>query len=82
MIRPCPLRSVGDERIAQRLAELDQQGGSIVLSPKDSAQVQLALIMSIERANDVELEEMVRAAYQLLHRWATTPPASGNGTLK
>jgi hypothetical protein len=62
MIRPCPLPS-------------DLQGGSIVVSPKDAAKIRLALMMALERANDLELEAMVRAAYQLLH---TGPKAAAS----
>jgi hypothetical protein len=80
-----PLPSAGeiDARIEQHLAEFDEQrrrsrqdGPTIRLSPKDAEQIRLALMMALERTNDVEFEQMVRAAYQLLHTWATTPAAS------
>jgi hypothetical protein len=83
-----PLPSAGeiDARIEQHLAEFDarrrrsqQDGPTILLSPKDAAQIRLALMMALDRANDVEFEQMVRAAYQLLHTWAMTPAASRDG---
>jgi hypothetical protein len=85
MMAANPLPSAGeiDASIEQHLAEFDDQrrrsqqdGPTILLSPKDAAQIRLALMMALDRANDVELEQMVRAAHHLLHTWATTPAAS------
>jgi HJR/Mrr/RecB family endonuclease len=53
-----------------------QDGPTILPSPKDAAQIRLALMMALDRANDVEFEQMVRAAYQALHIWATARAAS------
>jgi hypothetical protein len=45
---------------------------TITLTPQQAAQIRRALLLSLERANDLELEAAVHAAYQLLDSCATT----------
>jgi hypothetical protein len=51
--------------------------GAITLTPEQAATIRRALLMSLERANDLEHEMLIVEGYRLLH--PTTPPASVNG---